>query len=204
MTSEDLYVNQLEHEDIEYRTDADNPTDEKFFKHGNISCAGCGLCSGSMLVSFLTGKRMDLEIFRDLAYRSRANRDIGTDMRIYSDALAGKFNLRTHSTDDMCDLLDCLNSGGAAIINVGGDHDGHVGIFSDVGHYIFAKAYDQNTGEIEILDPSNRKDKYNTPGRREYVRVEGISCYANPEAVMLDTQNRSPAYYLFYPASGSV
>ncbi len=198
MTSADLYINQLEYENVEYRTDANNPQDEKYYKHGNISCAGCGLCSGSMLVSFLTGKHMDIETFRDLSYKSRANCDVGTDMQIYSKALADKFSLKSQITDNISDLLNCLSNGGAAIINVGGDHDDHVGIFSDVGHYIFAKGYNSESNELEILDPAFRKNKYNVPGRKEHVRVEGFSCYASPASVELDTRNREHAYYLFY------
>lgn len=91
MTSSALYVNQLDYENVEYRTHASNPGDEKYYKHGNISCAGCG-----------------------------------------------------------------------------------------------------------FLDPAFRKDKFNIPGRREYVRVNNFTLYSSPEAVALDTQNRDPAYYLFY------
>lgn len=198
MTDSELYINQLDYENIEYRTHASNPEDEKFYKHGNISCAGCGLCSGSMVVSFLTGKQMGIETFRDLAYISRSNADVGTDMQIYSRALAEKFNLKTTSTDRIDDMIKCLTSGGAAIINVGGDHDDHIGIFSDVGHYIFAKGYDKSHNELEILDPAYRKDKFSIPGRKEYVRVSNFTLYASPEAVALDTQNRDPAFYLFY------
>lgn len=198
MTSAALYVNQLDYENVEYRTHASNPGDEKYYKHGNISCAGCGLCSGSMLVSYLTGKQMDIETFRDLAYVSKSNADVGTDMQIYSQALARKFNLKSENTSRIEDMIRCLASGGAAIINVGGDHDDHVGIFSDVGHYIFAKGYDQSRNELEILDPAFKKDKFNIPGRREYVRVNNFTLYSSPEAVALDTQNRDPAYYLFY------
>lgn len=198
MTIAALYVNQLDYENVEYRTHASNPSDEKYYKHGSISCAGCGLCSGSMLVSYLTGKQMDIETFRDLAYVSKSNADVGTDMQIYSQALARRFNLKSENTNRIEDMIRCLASGGAAIINVGGDHDDHVGIFSDVGHYIFAKGYDRSRNELEILDPAFRKDKFNIPGRREYVRVNNFTLYSSPEAVELDTQNRDPAYYLFY------
>jgi hypothetical protein len=198
MTDAAIYINQLDYEDVEYRTHASNPEDETFFKHGNIGCAGCGLCSGSMLVSYLTGRQMNIETFRDLAYLSRSNSDIGTDMQIYSRALADRFNLISHSSDNTDELIKCLLHGGAAIINVGGDHDDHIGIFSDVGHYIFAKGFDRNLNEIEILDPAFRKDKFSIPGRREYVRVKDYICYASPAAIELDTQNRTPAFYLFY------
>lgn len=198
MTDSELYINQLDYENIEYRTHASNPDDEKFYKHGNISCAGCGLCSGSMVVSFLTGNQMGIETFRDLAYISRSNADVGTDMQIYSQALADRFNLKVTSTDSIDDMIKCLTSGGAAIINVGGDHDNHVGIFSDVGHYIFAKSYDQSRNEVEIFDPAYKKDKYSIPGRREYVRIQNFTIYTSPEAIVLDTQNRTPAFYLFH------
>ena len=194
-----FYVNQLEHEDIPYETglNATREQREKMIEAANIKCAGCGICSGSMLITELTGRRLSLEEYRDLSYISKANLDPGTDMNIYGHALCERFDLNMETSDRAEDLIACLEHGGRAIINVGGDHEGHKGVFSDVGHYIFARHYLKKTAEFEILDPAFRPGKFDSPEVSAQVRTEGFVCYCKTDLLTAETENRSPGYYLF-------
>ena len=195
-----FYVNQLEHEDIPYETglNATKEQRDKMIEAANIKCAGCGICSGSMLITELTGRKLSLEEYRDLSYISKANLDPGTDMNIYGHALCDRFDLKMEVSDSAGDLITCLESHGRAIINVGGDHEGHKGIFSDVGHYIFARKYLSETSEFEILDPAFRPGKFDDPDLEWQIRTEGFVCYCGTDLLTVETENRSPGYYLFW------
>ena len=194
------YVNQLEHEDIEYETGLRLPKKdrEKFAEKANIKCAGCGICSGSMLITELTGRKLTLEEYRDLSYLSKANLDPGTDMMIYGQALCERFGILMETSDDGKDLVKCLENGGKAIVNVGGDHDDYKGIFASVGHFIFARRYVPDSFEVEILDPSFRPGKFDCENAAGKVRTEGFVCYCGIDILKEETMNRSPGYYLFF------
>lgn len=192
------YVNQLDYEHIPYLTDVDHPKDKRYAKKGNICIAGCGICSASMLIYHLTGKAMKLEDLRDLSYRAEANREIGTDMKRYAPLLAELYGLELRMSDSTMELLECLSYGGAAIINVGGNHDGYHGIFSDVGHYIFAKSYRKESNEIGIMDSAYRPGKYDDAEISGKVRMgKNYEIYTTVEILKQETSNRSPAFYLF-------
>ena len=194
------YVNQLEHADIPYVTGINvSPAERRrMVEEANIKCAGCGLCSGSMLIAELTGRRLTLEEYRDLSYLCGANLEPGTDMRIYGTALAQRFGIWMEMTDDADMLIRCLRTKGRAIINVGGDRPGYKGIFSDVGHYIFARGYLEESAEIEILDPAFRAGKFDGNELEGRVRTKGFICYAGIDVLKRETDNRSPGYYLFW------
>ena len=196
--SDPLYISQLAYGHVSYRTDIRHPENVRYARNGDIRCAGCGLCAAYMMVRSMTDRDLRIELFRDLSYRAGANLDPGTDMLIYGRALAETFRLSMAVSDDERELIAALKSGAKAIINVGGDHDGYIGVFSDEGHFVFANSYDEGRDEIEILDPSFRADKYEGRGRSGKVRIEGMRCFASPGTIREDTANRSPAYYLFY------
>lgn len=189
-----LYLNQLDYEELPYPTDVEHP-DSEFAVHGNVRRAGCGLCAVCMVVDRLCLSPFSLEECRDLAVSAGANREIGTDMKILAPAAAERFGLTLRMTDDTEELAQCLRSGGAAVINTGGDRDGYIGTFSSGGHYITAISEDR--GEFCLLDPSWTEDKYQSEPRRGRVRQQGKLLYAPAEVLRQDTANRSPAYYLF-------
>lgn len=189
-----LYLNQNDYPDEKYPTKAADKTSSSYLS-GTIASSGCGLCCLCMAVDQLSLQKLDLIQCRDLSIEHEANMKVGTDMKILGPVVAEMFNLSFSKTDDEEEMMQCLKNGGKVIINVGGDHDEHIGVFSDVGHYIIAIGYQD--GLIRILDPAYRVGKYDIEGRKgKIIDCEGI-LYAKPEVLRDDTLNRSPGYYLF-------
>lgn len=189
------YINQLLYENMPYPTDVKNP--DSPMKNGNIKRAGCGLCCLCMVVDRLTTQSLPLEECRDLSVEHKANLDPGTDLKVLSPVIAKKFGLRYESTDDIQVMIRCLQNGGCAIANVGGDRDDgkYTGVFSHGGHYITVISADEK--ELCILDPSLKEGKFDEDGRKGKVRIEGDFVYCDPNVLAKDTDNRSPSYYLF-------
>ena len=189
-----LYLNQLDYADMPYPTNLDEPESD-YAANGTVAKAGCGLCSLCMVVDRLTLSTLSLEECRDLSVSSGANREPGTDMKILGWVVAKKFGLRFRVTADPSALAACLRAGGAAIVNVGGDREGHVGTFSSIGHYVVAVS--ESGGEFALLDPSWRADKYAEEPRRSRVRESGGLLYATAEVLERDAAGRAPGFYLF-------
>lgn len=188
------YINQLEYESIPYPTDLEHP-DSEFATHGNIRRAGCGLCSACMVVERLRGIQLSVTECRDISVEVGANHAIGTDMKLLAPEIAKRYRLELETTNDPAQLTRCLHQGGAAIVNVGGDREGHTGTFSNGGHYIVAIR--EKGGLFYILDPSWTPEKYQSSPRRERVREVGKLLLAEESVLQEDTANRSPGYYLF-------
>lgn len=189
-----LYLNQLDHEDIPYPTNLNDPESD-YAQNGTVAKAGCGLCSLCMVIDRLTLETLPLEECRDLSVEVGANREPGTDMNILGSAIARRFDLRFRITDDEREMAECLHSGGAAIINTGGDREGHIGTFSDIGHYIVAIS--ESDGEFALLDPAWRSDKYAKEPGRSRVRQNGKWLYAREEVIREDASEKALPYYLF-------
>ncbi len=189
------YLNQLEYEQVPYPTDTDHP-DSDFCTAGTVKRAGCGLCAVCMVVDHLTLETgFGLEECRLFSMEIGANHGVGTDMKILAPAVAERFDLDLDTTDDPEELAACLQAGGAAVIHVGGDREGHTGIFSRGGHYMAAVGV--RNGMFCILDPSWTEEKYLQGHNRDRVRQSGVWLYADGQTLQEDTANRSPGYYLF-------
>jgi len=188
------YWNQKKYPEMPYPNNLDHP-ESRGAVAGNVAGSGCGLCSACMMVGYMTLDELSLEECRDFSIETGANHSVGTDMEILGAALAARYHLDMKTSNDTQELLDCLQKGGSAIINVGGDREGYIGVFSHRGHYIFARGYDGR--EVCILDPSQTPDKYQEEGRVGKVRVDGNFVYTRPEVLTRDTENRNPGYYLF-------
>lgn len=189
-----LYLNQLDYPDIPYPTNVEDPGSD-YALHGNVCRAGCGLCAVCMVIDRVCGRSFSLEECRDLSVSVGANHAIGTDMQLLAPAAAEQFHMSLEMTDDPAQLVRCLHHGGAAVINVGGDHGDHIGTFSNGGHFIVAIS--ESGGEFCLLDPSWTPRKYLAEPRRSRVRQQGKTLYAALDTLRQDTANRSPAYYLF-------
>ena len=188
------YINQLEYFNIPYETDLKHVGESDHF-HGTIATSGCGICCAMMVVDALCTCETDLQSFRDDAYCCQANEDPGTDMKLYGPYIAGKYGLIMTASDDIEQMKYCLQNGGQVIINVGGDRNGHIGIFSHGGHYILAKSF--KDGKFCILDPSLKEGKFEEEGRKGKVMLDGVFCFTDPEVILADTAKRSPAFYCF-------
>lgn len=194
ITDNMLYINQNDYPDIKYPTNASDKTSKSYLE-GTIESSGCGLCSLCMVVDRLTLKKLELIECRDLSLKHEANLKVGTNMKVLGPVVAQMFDLSYKQSSDENALAECLKNGGAAIINVGGDHDDHIGVFSDVGHYITAIGFDDN--KVKILDPAYRKGKYDIEGREgKVIDKEGI-LFTTLDVLHDDTNNRTPRYYLF-------
>lgn len=189
-----LFINQNDYPDMPYPTDTEHPGSDCMV-NGNIARAGCGICCCCMMVDRLTMQTLTLEECIKMSMDSGANHEPGTDMEILAPIVAEKFDLDLKTSNNTGELIECLQGGGCAILNPGGDREGYHGLFTRSGHYITAVSY--NDGEFLILDPSWSETKFQTPERKGKVREEGCLVYATPEVIIEDTENRRPRYFLF-------
>ena len=188
------YINQNNYPDIPYGTNAKDPTSSSYL-NGTIESSGCGLCCVCMAVDQLTMESLDLIEARDLAIEVKANMNVGTNMKILGPVVAEKYGLQYRTTNSEEEMTAWILNGGVAIINVGGDYEGHIGAFCNVGHYILAIAY--KDGMFRILDPAYRPGKYDIEGRKgKIIDKKGI-LYTTGKVLHEDTNNRRPRYYLF-------
>lgn len=187
-----IYINQLERKEIPFEHDLDNGGAGEY---SNVAAAGCGPCSVCMVINNMTLDTPSLEEIINLVYEAKANREPGTDMKLLAPLVAERFNLDYKSTDNVGELITHLQNGGMAVANVGGDREGHIGVFSHGGHYIAVIGF--VNGELCILDPSYKTDKFNEDGRRGLIREIPPYLYCAPEVLVRDTENRTPGYYLF-------
>ena len=194
------YVNQLEYPHWLYVTHTQDGKEEEG-KLTTVKTSGCGLCSAVMVSDqLLPNCTFDLKDALDLSYATGANHKAGTDYKIFAPAFAEKLGLRTEMSNDPQHLLDCLRTGGAAVINVGGDHDGRSGIFSHRGHYIVA-IREEADGRIAILDPSYKPGKFEEEGRAGKVEIRhGVIALCEVQVLVDDTATRDPGFYLFWRA----
>ena len=175
------YLNQLDHPDIPYPTDA--ATEGSRFHDLFIKEAGCGLCSLAMMVDRLTTKTISLKRLIALSLKHKANLHPGTDMKILGPVVADLYDLDFSTTNSVKKAMQHLKNGGSVIANVGGDREGYTGVFSHGGHY--------------VLHPSLKEGKYEEPGREGKVRLDAPFAYCSPELMEKETDNRNPGFYLF-------
>lgn len=91
------YLNQLDHPDIPYPTDA--ATEGSRFHDLSIKEAGCGLCSLAMMVDRLTTKTISLKRLIALSLKHKANLHPGTDMKILGPVVADLYDLDFSTTN---------------------------------------------------------------------------------------------------------
>ncbi|MEA5038829.1 MAG: hypothetical protein VB086_03220, partial [Clostridiaceae bacterium] len=121
----------------------------------------------------------------------------GTDLRLLGRALAGRFGLFYLTTDDQGTLRRHLGAGKAAIVNVGGNREGHPGLLSDGGHYVAVLG--EEGGLFTVADPKSSPEKYGPkyPHRRAAIRRAGVFLRISPADLESDCLLRSPRYHLF-------
>ena len=183
---EPVFFCQLDYESIPYPS----PTSP----NGNLADNGCGVCAASMLIENMLGVPFPLTESAALAKASGAREGYGTDLYIYSKALAERFHLGLRDTEDVEEAMEFLRAGrGMAIANVRGDREGYTGVFSDSGHYILVMS--AKGDEIAVLDSCYRPGRYDVPGRLGKVRMEGNVAYSTKDVLKADCFERP--YFLF-------
>ena len=177
-----IYLTNLAHDDIDHNT--------------TIKESGCGVCCAKMLIDhYFPEKNISLEDTIQIAYDAGANYSAGTNFVRLGKKMCEMFDLEYVPTDDDSLLKKHLEEGDLAVINVGGDHDDHIGIFSNIGHYVLA--YSMNNNEVKVLDPGYREGKYSTIPRVDKVRIEEEFVVCDLSTLMEDTRNRQVPYFLF-------
>lgn len=194
-------VNQKNYPDIPYITRqlCDKEADREKGKTTTISSSGCGLCSAIMVADRLIPNcEFGLEDAVNISYESNANVKIGTDYQRFAPAFAEKLGLDYEKTNDPERLRYCLRTGGAAVVHVKGNREGHVGVFSNGGHYIAAIS-EERDGRIATLDPSFRPDKYDKEGVKGLVEIkEGVVTLSDLQVLVDDSAPAPYSFYLFW------
>lgn len=161
-----------------------------------VKSGGCGVVCSSMIVENLTSHKMSPITMAKYAISKGARVNGGTDMNVLAKSICADYGLSFTITNDENKLINHLKSGGMAIANVGGNRSGYIGVFSDGGHYITVVEINNN-GKVIILDPGYYVGKYNKVGRKGKVTMNGNECICDISVLAKDTENRSPAYWLF-------
>lgn len=188
-----LYLRQYDHYHIPYQHSTEYggaPEDRR-----NVGAAGCGLCCICMMVEHLTAKYLPIRECVRLSESTGANGGRGTRIHVLGPIVAKMYGLNYRTTNDITELLAHLRDGGEAIANVGGDREGHIGLFSHKGHFILVTS--GNEEEVCVMDPSYKEEKFKEEGRIGKVRIEKPFIYCSAQALAEDVANRDPAFYLF-------
>ena len=188
-------INQNDYEDVIYVTKTEKPEPDK--TNGlktTIASSGCGICCGVMVAQFF-GYDMSIKEAIQLSYDYKANTGFGTKYKQYSEGLCAKLDLTCERVDTKEKLYKCLDDGGCAVANVGGDHDDHIGLFSHVGHYIFI--YKHVKDDVYILDPGIEPNKYKEESRINRVKFEDEFVIGNINDLLSDATNRETPFFLY-------
>ncbi len=190
-----LYINQLGYPHIPYKhavAQGGRPPERS-----TISSSGCGLCSVCMVVDHLViGGELSLEECRQMSYDAKANEQVGTSMSRLGPAVAERFDLDFKMSNDIDEAIAWLQNGGEIVVNVGGDTEDAVGVFTNGGHYMTIVSY--TDGEFCILDPSFTGKKFAIEGRRDKVRVKVPFVFCSREVMVEEAVNkREHPFYMF-------
>ena len=195
------YINQKAYPDLPYITRqlCDKEEDREKGKTTTIRSSGCGLCSAIMVAHrLLPNCNFGLADAINISYEAKANVKIGTDYQRFAPAFAEKLGLDFEKTNDPERLRYCLRTGGAAVVHAKGDREGHIGVFSNGGHYIAAIS-EERDGRIATLDPSFRPDKYDAEGRKGFVEItNGVMTLCDIQVLIDDTAPAPYSFYLFW------
>ncbi len=166
---------------------------------GTIADNGCGPCCASMVAENLLGVSFPPEEACRLAIECGAREKPGTDLYRFSPVFAERFGLNVTDTEDADEAKAFLEQKkGLVIANTYGDRpeDGWTGVFSDGGHYIVLAGIEGNT--VKVWDPMYRPGRFDIPGRKGKVRMEGNEAFADFSIIREDCYHRP--FFLFSKA----
>ena len=195
------YINQLDYPHYTYRTntEAEDPQKRESGKHSSVRSSGCGLCSAVMVADrLIPNTTFELKDALRISYDVNANHRPGTDYKRFAPEFAARLGLTYEFSSEIDRLVECLKTGGAAVINVGGDREDHIGVFSHVGHYVAAISMEPD-GRVAVLDPSYKPGKFEEEGRKGLVEMKNeVIALCDPELLAVDAKERTPSFYLFW------
>ena len=195
------YINQYDYPHYSYMTctNLDDAKRKEWGKTTSVRTSGCGLCSAVMVADrLLPNCTFELKDALRIAYDTKANHKIGTDYKRFAPEFCARLGLTYETSNDPERLCDCLRTGGAAVINISGDREGHIGVFSHGGHYIAAIGLEPD-GRVAVLDTSYKEGKYEEEGRKGLVEMKNeVVALCNPELLAVDAKERDPSFYLFW------
>lgn len=181
------FYNQLEYAHIPYEYQGDGET---------VCDSGCGICACCMVVENMLGISCTPEEMVRIAFDSGARDASGTEMSLLAKGVCQTYPLTCELTNDAGRMLQFLQEEqGMVVANSGGNREGWTGVFTSGGHFIVLAA--ARGRRITVLDPSVRPGKYDEPGRKGKVELEGSIAYTDIAVVAKDCDNRTPSYVLF-------
>lgn len=186
--AEPIFYCQLDYEDRPYPS----PSNPK----GTIADNGCGPCCAAMVAENMLGISFKPWDACALAIACGAREKPGTDLYIFSPVFAEHVGLKVTCTEDAEEARQfLLDKRGLIIANTYGDRpeDGWIGVFSDSGHYIVLAGLEGNT--VQVWDPMYRPGRFDIPGRKGKVRMEGNVAFADFDVVRQDCFQRP--FFLF-------
>ena len=162
--------------------------------HGNLANNGCGPCSAAMMIERMLDIPYPPEEAAKLAKACGARETFGTNFYIYAKGLAEHFNLNVIDTEDAEEAMQFLrDKKGYVVANTYGDREDYIGVFSDSGHYVLITGIEDDI--ISVLDPMYRPGRFDKPGRKEKVRMDGTTAYAHWTVIRDDCRERP--FFLF-------
>lgn len=187
---------QLDYEHVPYRSPMGT-------KNGNISNNGCGVCSAAMVAENLMGIPFPPEMAARLSKMCGAREVYGTDLYTYSPVFAANLGMTVYDTEDVDEMLRFLQEKrGMVIANIRGDRpdDGYIGVFSTGGHYVVLA--DAEGDIVKVWDPMYQEGsgRFDIPGRKEKVRMDGLDAYAHADVFREDCLERP--FFLFEKRAG--
>ncbi len=174
----------------------DTPYPNQRTGRGTIADNGCGPCCASMVAENMLGVSFPPEEACRLAIECGAREKPGTDLYRFSPVFAERFGLNVTDTEDADEAKAFLEQKkGLVIANTYGDRpeDGWTGVFSDGGHYIVLAGIEGNT--VKVWDPMYRPGRFDIPGRKGKVRMEGNEAFADFSVIREDCHDRP--FFLF-------
>lgn len=188
-----LYLNQLNFRHVPYYHNTENggPVEGR----NNVATSGCGLCCACMLVDHLTSHSLTIEECVKLSEENGANYCPGVDLKMLGKVISEKFGLELTYTNDKEELLQHLAFGGEAVVNVSGDKEGQLGLFTKRRHYMMVIAVENDT--VCLLDPNYSVEKYDNDIAREKVCIEEPFIYCSLDTLLKEAADCNPGFYLF-------
>ena len=194
------YINQRDYPHWLYVTRTSLEGEEKEIgKTTTVFTSACGLCCAIMVADRLIPNcDFDSTQAISLSYDVQANQKRGTSYARFAPAFAEKLNLRLEKSEDIASVRLCLQTGGAAVAHVRGDHDGIPGLFSHTGHYV-AIIGQEPDGRLAILDPYLYEGKFEEEGRQGKVELKcGTIALCQEADLAGDVTRKFTPYYLFW------